>query len=99
MFKKIFIIITFLLFNSISNAEVVNKIQIDGNKRISDETIKVYGEIKLNKDYSEAELNKILNNLYSTDFFEDINLKINNNTLNIQVKEYPVVNKLIFVGE
>ena len=99
MFKKIFIIITFLLFNSISNAEVVNKIQIDGNKRTSDETIKVYGEIKLNKDYSEAELNKILNNLYSTDFFEDINLKINNNTLNIQVKEYPVVNKLIFVGE
>ena len=99
MFKKIFIIITFLLFNSISNAEVVNKIQIDGNKRISDETIKVYGEIKLNKDYSEVELNKILNNLYSTDFFEDINLKINNNTLNIQVKEYPVVNKLIFVGE
>ena len=99
MFKKIFIIIIFLLFNSISNAEVVNKIQIDGNKRISDETIKVYGEIKLNKDYSEAELNKILNNLYSTDFFEDINLKINKNTLNIQVKEYPVVNKLIFVGE
>ena len=99
MFKKIFIIITFLLFNSISNAEVVNKIQIDGNKRISDETIKVYGEIKLNKDYSEVELNKILNNLYSTDFFEDINLKINKNTLTIQVKEYPVVNKLIFVGE
>ena len=80
----------------ISQAEVVNQVQIDGNKRISNETIKVYGEIELNKNYSEVDLNKILNNLYSTDFFEDINLKINNNILNIKVKEYPVVNKMIF---
>ena len=87
------------LSNSISQAEVVNQVQIDGNKRISNETIKVYGEIELNKNYSEVDLNKILNNLYSTDFFEDINLKINNNILNIKVKEYPVVNKMIFLGE
>ena len=99
MLKKIFIIIILFLSNSISQAEVVNQVQIDGNKRISNETIKVYGEIELNKNYSEVDLNKILNNLYSTDFFEDINLKINNNILNIKVKEYPVVNKMIFLGE
>ena len=99
MLKKTFIIIILFLSNSISQAEVVNQVQIDGNKRISNETIKVYGEIELNKNYSEVDLNKILNNLYSTDFFEDINLKINNNILNIRVKEYPVVNKMIFLGE
>ena len=98
MLKKTFIIIILFLSNSISQAEVVNQVQIDGNKRISNETIKVYGEIELNKNYSEVDLNKILNNLYSTDFFEDINLKINNNILNIKVKEYPVVNKMI-LGE
>ncbi len=99
MIKKIIIIvITFLFFSSL-NAEIIKKVLIEGNKRISEETIKVYGEIELNKDYNEVDLNRILKNLFLTDFFEDIDLKINQGTLNIKVKEYPVVNKLIFVGE
>ena len=40
MFKKILIIFTFLVFPNL-HAEQVNDIVIDGNKRISDETIKV----------------------------------------------------------
>ena len=33
-------------------AEVVKKITISGNNRIADETIKIYGNIELNKEYS-----------------------------------------------
>ena len=55
MLKKIFITIILFLSNSISQAEVVNQVQIDGNKRISNETIKVYGEIELNKNYSKVD--------------------------------------------
>ena len=42
------LIITLILnfFFSFLNAEIVKKIEINGNKRISDETIKVYGEFK-----------------------------------------------------
>ena len=37
----------FLFLNSISsNAEIVKKVEINGNSRISDETIKVYGQLK-----------------------------------------------------
>ena len=84
---------------STSNAEVINKILIDGNKRVSNETIKIYGEIEVGKDYNEADLNKILQNLYSTNFFEDIDLKLNNNILEIKIKEYPIINQLILIGE
>ena len=80
-------------------AEIINKIEITGNKKVSDETIKIYGEIEINKDYNEADLNKILNNLYSTDFFEDISINLSNNTLKISLKEYPIVNQLILIGE
>ena len=48
----IFITIFFLNFFML-NAEVVNKVEINGNKRVSDETIKVYGKIELNKEYGE----------------------------------------------
>ena len=80
-------------------AEIINKIEITGNKKVSDETIKIYGEIEINKDYNEADLNKILNNLYSTNFFEDISINLSNNTLKISLKEYPIVNQLILNGE
>ena len=58
----------FFLGFTFANAEVVNKVVIKGNKRVSEETIKVYGEIKTNKDYSESDINEVLNNLYSTIF-------------------------------
>ena len=52
-----------------------------------------------NKDISENDLNKILNNLYSTNFFEDVKINLNNNILTISLKEYPIVNQLVIVGE
>ena len=69
------------------------------NKRISDETIKIYGEVELNKNFTESEINKVLTNLNSTNFFENIEIKLNNKTLKIIVKEYPFVNQLIILGE
>ena len=97
------LIITLILnfFFSILNAEIVKKIEINGNKRISDETIKVYGEFKdsLGQDLSKSDLDRILKNLYLTDFFENVSIEIINNTLTVDLKEYPVVNQLIIVGE
>ena len=94
-----FAFIIIFLNISISRAEIIKKIEITGNNRFSEETIKVYGDIKINKDYSERELDQILNNLYSTEFFEDIKINLKNNTLKISLREYPVVNQLILVGE
>ena len=68
MAKKILSIFTFifsLIATASLNAEIVKKIEIDGNVRISDETIRVYGDLKeLNSDYSKSDLDNILKNLY-----------------------------------
>ena len=89
-----FFVITLNLF-----AANITEIKIEGNNRISDETIKVYGDIKLNENVDEKKINQILNNLYSTDFFEDVIINQKNGVLNIKVKEYPIVNQLIIKGE
>tara|TARA_B100001057_G_scaffold458344_1_gene507491 strand:- start:1580 stop:3814 length:2235 start_codon:yes stop_codon:yes gene_type:complete len=94
-----FFLIIFLNFSPI-NAEIVKKIEIDGNKRISDETIKVYGDIKnLDRNFTKQDLDKILKNLYDTNFFENVNLRIKNNTLIVNLKEYPLINTLVLLGE
>jgi outer membrane protein insertion porin family len=99
MIKKIFTLLFFLFYVFAVKAEVVESIIIEGNKRISDETIKIYGEVELNKNFSESDLNKVLSNLNSTNFFQNIKINLNNKILKIVVEEYPFVNQLIILGE
>ena len=97
---KIITIVLFLLFSTFSlNAEIARNLKIIGNERVSDETIKVYGDIELGKDYKESDLNNILQNLYSTDFFEDVQINLERGILTIKLKEYPTVNQLVILGE
>ena len=95
---KYFLLIYLLSIFSLS-ADVIQKLEVTGNKRISVETIKVYGEIEFEKDYSDLDVNKILKNLYGTNFFEDIKLSLNNGVLKIDLKEYPSLNSVSIVGE
>ena len=55
-FKKIliFIALLFTFFSSNSYSEVVKKIEVKGNERISAETIMVFGDIVLGKNYSSV---------------------------------------------
>ena len=60
LFFKYFLLLSFLFFSNYAVAEVLKKIDITGNNRISDETIKVYGGVKLNKDYQADDINEVI---------------------------------------
>ena len=89
----------FLLFFYNLSAEIIQKIEVKGNDRISEKTIEVYGEITIGKDYSPFDINNILKNLYNTNFFEDIKISLNNGVLNIIVEEYASINFIEIEGE
>ena len=99
MFKTFILILVTFFYITISSAEVINKIEVSGNSRVSSETIQIYGNVKINQDIQEQDINKILNNLYSTNFFEDVKISLINKTLKITVEEYPVINQLVIIGE
>ena len=90
-------IIYILLMSSIF-ADKINKINIYGNERISEETVILFGEIDKNKDFDDNDLNLILKRLYKTDFFKDIKLEIKNNILNIYIVENPIVQSIEING-
>ncbi len=99
--KKIIAIFLFIIFFTTNVfSEIFSKITINGNKRISDETIKVYGNIKpLGSNLSSSELDQILKDLYETNFFKNVSVKIQNNILIIDLEEYPIINQLVILGE
>ena len=97
--RRILIILYLLFFINPLSAEIIKKIDISGNDRLSDETIKVYGDISINQNVDNFKINQIIKNLYSTNFFEDINVSVSNGTLFIKLTEYPIINEIIIVGE
>jgi outer membrane protein insertion porin family len=99
MRKHLIIFFIFFLYSNTSYSEIANKLVVLGNERISSETIKVYGDVELNKDLSKNDIDQILKKLYGTDFFENVNINLNQGTLTIDVKEYQVINSIKFEGE
>ena len=97
IFFKTFLLIMFLFLNhAFSNS--LNKIEIIGNDRISDETIKLFINVDIKDEINDDKLNKILKDLYSTDFFKDINLNFDNQTLFIKVVENPIIENIFYNG-
>ncbi len=92
------IILTFSFLLSFANAEILKKFEISGNKRISDETVIIFSELKVNEEVSKSKLDLVIKNLYKTNFFRNISLNFNNNTLFIQVEENPIIENLEITG-
>ena len=100
-FIKIFFIFSLFLlsFSSKSYAEMINKVEIQGNERITKETVIIYGDIKIGSNYETSDLSLLIKKLYETTFFSNISAEIDNGILNIQVEENPIVNSIAFEGE
>ena len=94
---KIFIFWLILLQPTFS--ENFNEVLIEGNERISDETIKVFSQLSNNdKSFDEDSLNLILKDLYETGFFKDVSVKIENAKLIITVIENPIIQSRFIKG-
>ena len=90
LFFVFFIFFGFFIANA--HSDVVNKVQIEGNKRISKETIVIFGDIKIGSNYESSDINLLIKKLYETKFFSNISVELDSNILNIQVEENPIVN-------
>ncbi len=100
-YKKILVgfILFFLAFSVKSYSEVVNKVEVKGNQRITLETIIIFGDIKTGENYDESDISLLIKKLYETNFFSNISAELINNQLIINVEENPIINSIVFKGE
>ena len=96
LFLKLLVI--FFLFTLSSESKNFNNILINGNERITNETILVFSEVPDNQQLNENSINIILKNLYQTGFFKDVNVKLENNNLIINVIENPIIQSVFIDG-
>ena len=99
MFKLFIQLILFSIFFTFSSySKNYEKIIINGNERISSETILVFSEIADNKSLDENSINEILKKLYKSGFFKDVTVKIENENLVINVLENPIIQTVFIEG-
>ena len=98
LIKKTAFFFFFFLFFSKVLGEIVNKIEIVGNERISSETITMFSDVKIQQTLDQNEINKILKSLYDTNFFDNVEVSFKSNVLKIKVSENPIIDKVVIEG-
>ena len=91
MIKYFLFIFIFCLKLTFTNAEIVKSISVIGNDRITNETVIIFAKINIGDDLIVNDLNKIIENLYETNFFKNVKVNFEKNILNIDVIENDLV--------
>ena len=100
-FIKNTILILFVFFNLLLNssyADKIKKFQVDGNDRISEETIILFSGLQIDDNITDSELNTAIKNLYETSFFQNLEINIENSILYINVVENPLIQSIVIEG-
>mgnify|MGYP001193977780 CR=1 FL=1 len=92
------LVLNFFIFSSYSFSEIIKKIEISGNKRISNETILMFSQVDLGQSINNRKINQILKDLYNSNFFNNVSVKVENNMLYINVDEAPLIKDMNISG-
>ena len=97
------LILLFLSFSilptkSFSQEGTISSIIVDGNKRISSETIIAISKIEKGALYSPSQLNSALQLIKKSTFFKTATVSFVDNILTINVVENPTINTINFEG-
>ena len=96
--SKIIIILAYFCFYTHANSEIIKNIEIVGNERIPDETILMFSDIQIDDKIDNENLNKILKNLYDSNFFDNVSVSFDKTILKIKVTESPIIDKIVYTG-
>lgn len=88
---------TFIAFDY-ANAAAISKIEVVGNTRMDDESIRILSEVNKGDNLNSENINQIAKKLQTSGYFSKVNVKISGNTLKINVSESPIVNMVTVEG-
>ena len=96
--KFTLLLILFCFKITLATSEIVKKIDIIGNDRISNETILMFSNVSENQNINDSDVNSVLKNLYETNFFKVVKVNFKNSILQINVIENPIIYNIKFEG-
>lgn len=79
-------------------ADTIQSITVVGAQRLEPDTIRTYIKLRVGQPYTQAAADQALKDLFATELFADVQIRNNGGNVVIEVKENPVINRIILEG-
>jgi len=80
-------------------ARVIRSIEVSGNQRLEPDTVRSYIKLRPGDTYTSADLDQALKDLYASELFQDVQIAgADTGDLVLQVRENPVINRIVLEG-
>ena len=79
-------------------ADTIQSITIVGAQRLEPDTIRSYIKLRIGQPYTQAAGDQALKDLFATELFSDVKVGNDGGVVTIEVKENPVINRIILEG-
>ena len=79
-------------------ADTIQSITVVGAQRLEPDTIRSYIKLRIGQPYTQAAGDQALKDLFATELFADVKVGNEGGAVTIEVKENPVINRIILEG-
>jgi len=79
-------------------AEIIQSITVVGTQRLEADTVRSYIRLRTGQQWTQVSADQALKDLYATELFADVSVRNNSGAVVIEVRENPVVNRIILEG-
>ena len=79
-------------------ATPIQSITVTGAQRLEPDTIRSYIKLRLGQPYSQAAADQALKDLFATELLSDVKVSNDGGNVTIEVKENPVINRIVLEG-
>lgn len=77
---------------------VIRSISVSGTQRLEADTVRSYIRLRQGQVWTQAAGDQALKDLYATELFADVSIRNNAGDVTIEVRENPVINRIILEG-
>ncbi|WP_260927861.1 outer membrane protein assembly factor BamA [Novosphingobium sp. 9] len=79
-------------------AVTIKSLQVTGAERLEPQTVLSYIKLRVGQQYTKSAADQALKDLYETELFADVQVSNDDGNVTVQVKENPVINRIILEG-
>ena len=83
---------------SAPQSETIQSIAVTGTQRLEADTVRSYIRLRAGQAWTQVAADQALKDLYATELFADVSIRNANGDVTIEVRENPVINRIILEG-
>lgn len=80
------------------SGNLIKSINVSGSQRLEPDTVRSYVQLRAGSPYTVETLDQAIRTLFDTELFADVQIRDNDGNLTIEVRENPVINRVLLEG-